>query len=108
MKDIQEFVSDRFVKSFLFIEVVIILFLVSAGIWSYSNGGTIDFLVPMIFTSIIILIIIEIWIYAFFLLVDSREWYFVIFGILMTGLVGAGILLILRNLYRKYNWHFLD
>ena len=103
-------IVKKILKSFLFV------FTIHALLWTFllyygaSSGREIhigDIYIGILWAATLSLFVVG-WCYAFFFLIDSEKWYYQLFAVLMTGIIGALILLGLRYLYRKSNFTFLD
>jgi len=48
------------------------------------------------------------WCWAFFLLMNTKKWYYELFAVIMTGIFGAILLIGLQWVYHKLGLRFLD
>lgn len=97
-------------KSFLYVFIIHYLIWLYLLYYAVSSGGHVqigDVFGGVLWAAMLSLLVVG-WCYYFFLLIDSEKWYYELFAVIMTGLIGAGILLGLRYIYRKLGFTFLD
>ena len=100
----------KILKSFLFVFMIHFLIWIYLLYYGVSGGRNIhigDLYIGILWATMLSFIVVG-WCYAFFLLIDSEKWYYQLFAVIMSGLIGAGILLGLRYIYRKLGFTFLD
>lgn len=90
-----------------FIASIIAFSLILFVIGSYSNAS-IGSLLGILGIAIFYALLVVVWAYAAYLLLDSGKWYYELFSVLMTGIFGIVVLIGIRWVYRKMNLHFLD